>query len=373
MSENANGGTTLNTRHLLPISGYEEPFKTSPWCETTLSANCYSYAINHFLISDDKPQPGDVAVIYNNLAKNNNLRALSSSWVNCTDLHKRIVADGMATWRLLGFAGSGSTILPMSSPVPAAPKSHYKIMAVTTAGDSYAADYHFYKQNAMNLRDIYTCPIKGYTTSAFTGKDNPYQALGLDAFVSHNHLEAFETKSALGFRKDYDLISCKRDLDGMSVPKALARSWTNVKIHVDRIPEYVIRDGNFIVDPFWIMGVNPFAPSAGSLVREREGSLLGVLRGRDELAELTIQQAAKDCMAILSDRRKMPHKNMLIGNWSHKLGHATDPINTDGNGRLILDPRKARRKHGPGGLDYSSFCGAFAVMMGQGIATPPPQ
>jgi hypothetical protein len=67
---------------------------------------------------------------------------------------------------------------------------------------------------------------------------------------------------------------------------------------------------------------------------------------------------------------------MLIGTWSHKLGWGTEPLNTDGSGKLIFNPEKANRNHsnrpalqGRGEFNYDLSCGAFNVLVGYGASS----
>lgn len=359
---------TLNTRHLLPLSGYEFEFSLEPWSESEMSANCYSYAVGHFKLGlSIKTQPGDVARLYDDLRRNYSLNS-NALWRDCVDIKKRIHADGIATWRLLGFKGSGATMFPMSAE-ERAPPGYYKIMSVTdgvTGGPDEMTDYHLIRQDSANLRTLYTLPMYNYIdNSAFRVDKNPYEVLGLDPFVSGNHLEDIATGS-LSERPEFDLISGFKDVG--NVPARLVRSFTNVNIHVGRLPSYVIEEGNFIPDPFWIVGANPFNPDSDTIVARRERELLQLFAGR-ELHCKTIMQAALDCRRIRENPSLMPKKNMLIGLWSHKLGWASGPINSDGNSKLIFDPRRARKQHGD--LHYTNNCSSFAVMRGQGLAAVP--
>ena len=58
---------------------------------------------------------------------------------------------------------------------------------------------------------------------------------------------------------------------------------------------------------------------------------------------------------------------LIVGNkiiirtnvFSHKRGWATEPLLTDAKGKVIKDPRTAKRNYD--GLNYSSYCGSFCV------------
>ena len=50
--------------------------------------------------------------------------------------------------------------------------------------------------------------------------------------------------------------------------------------------------------------------------------------------------------------------------WAHKQGFGGGPVLVDASGRTIRDPRRADRNYG--GLNYSRFCGAYAVKYGAG-------
>lgn len=361
-----NSGTTLNTRHLLPTSGYELQFCQAPWSESTRSGNCYSYALGDFRMDlSSKPQPGDVARKYDDLFSEYDLGKIPL-WRDCVDIEKRILADGVAAWRLLGFSGKGSTVRKISMDGVPDP-GYYKIVAVTddvTGPPDTSTDYHFMRQDSYDMASIYTTPMYNHIGGrAFRTPLNPYEELGISAFVGGNKLERMGT-GAIGRKPAYAAIV--QPGRGGNLPPELSRSIVNTKIHVDRIPEYVIRDGNFLPDPFWIVGANPFNPDARAIVSKRAEALLRYFSG-SELHRLTVEQAAKDCLHIVANPKAMPKKHMLIGLWSHKLGWASGPINTDGDGKLILDPRKARKQHGD--LDYRNVCSSFQVMRGEGLAS----
>jgi hypothetical protein len=50
--------------------------------------------------------------------------------------------------------------------------------------------------------------------------------------------------------------------------------------------------------------------------------------------------------------------------WAHKQGLGGGPVIVDASGRTIKDPRKADRNYG--GLNYTTFCSAYAVKCGAG-------
>lgn len=347
---------------LLPLSGYEYDFTMEPWLTSPKSANCYSYALGHFkLDSKRKPQPGDIARSYDDLRSSHELNR-EGSWRNCGDIRKRVDADGIACWRLLGFKGDGSTIRRVQFERPA-PAGFYKIVAVTDGADG--EDYHFYRQDSAKIAEVYKAPLYCYMNDVeFRSKPNAYEALGIDPFISGNHLEELGPKYEGPLRDAYRTISGEADLG--NVPKELVRSATNLKIHTERLPEHVIR-AKFIPDPFWIVGVNAFNPNARDIARTKYEALR--MLSLNELEVSTLDAAHAQCEAIISNPSSMPKKQFLIGLFSHKLGWATNPINTDSDGKLIFDPRHAAKKHAS--IDYSNACTAFAVMRGQGLATAP--
>lgn len=361
--------TTLNTRHLMPISGFEFVFQRNPWHESEESGNCMSYALGHFKLGAHmKPQPGDIARAYEDLRRGYSLDS-PPTWGDCTDIRKRMLADGVAGWRLLGFSGQGQTIKEMD-PDGVAPPGYYKIMSFTdSSGTTWSpSDYHFYVQNAVNVSKLYTIPLFGFRNdSNVTLPKTPYEELGIDPFVSGNHLEDMGTSQRIASTEAFRKISGESDVG--EVPKHLARSVTNTNIHVSRLPEYVIREGNFLPDPFWILGVHPYNPDSRDLIYRRQQELRQVFDG-NPLHKMTVDQATSDALRISTNPAAMPKKQELIGLWSHKLGWATGAINTDADMKLIFDPRRANRVHS--GTRYDNSCTAFAVMRGQGIGTLPP-
>ena len=77
--------------------------------------------------------------------------------------------------------------------------------------------------------------------------------------------------------------------------------------------------------------------------------------------------AYKDCTLLLKKKRKLVLKHKVIGLWSHKLGWGTKPLNTDGHGKVILNPVLCQRYHG--GYDYDKACQAFLVLRGHGFSS----
>lgn len=85
------------------------------------------------------------------------------------------------------------------------------------------------------------------------------------------------------------------------------------------------------------------------------GDTMKKIAGFFKIPVSRVQTAAKRAGGFREGRRIVFKVNL----WSHKRGWATGPLLTDAKGKMIKDPRKARRDYP--GLNYSNFCSAFCV------------
>lgn len=334
--------TTLNCRFLLPVSGDEYSFMEAPWSERLSGGNCYSLAMGFYnAAATSKTQPGDVAMIYRNMQDRFGLmKPLDVK--DCTELRKRILADGIAMKRILLKSKDGQPFDHLESVVRVAkmdaraPKGFYKIMTVVDAGN----DFHFFRQDMMDLYNIYTCKMYFYVKDKTMAlAPNPYQVLGIDPFS--RNIEAMYDKDSAYPEEKKDAFQKLTGILGpiMEGQEAdLNRAITNVCIHVRRLPAYVIQEGNFIVDPFWILDESDVRgdASASSRLQKKADRLFHFFSTKEKpLQASTVQQALHDCFQILRDPKMAPQKHQLIGVWSQKLGFATPAINCDANRKLI--------------------------------------
>ena len=371
------GRTTLNAeRFLLPISGDELSFREAPWNQNLTGGNCYSFSLNTYKASaTEKPQPGDIAVIYSDMHEPYKLLE-PFDLTKCTTLQRRVMADGIAMKRITDKSKDGQpfdhlkTVIQIGKMQSRPPRGTYKIAAVIDRGN----DYHFFRQDVLDIYNIYTCPIYVYKNqNTFSAPKNPYQVLQIDAFTSGNAImDMYDTKKRYDEATRDAFKKLTRDFGPAfeGAPAYLNRAITNITIHVRRLPRYVIDEGDLLVDPFWLLDT----PDDGTGLRKKADALYDFfVRTNRQLHAQTVQGALRDCERIVRDPTLAPQKHQLIGLWSQKLGFATPAINTDGFMKLILDPRRAMRRFGQGqnGLKYEVFCTAFYVDRNHGITSVP--
>ncbi|GAQ85070.1 hypothetical protein KFL_002190240 [Klebsormidium nitens] len=342
--------TTVRYGFLLPVSGDEYSFREAPWNENVTGGNCYSYAIGHYKASArTKAMPGDIAMLFDDMHEPYGLlQPLDLS--SCTDLSKRIVADGIAMRRILngnengGLFNQNDTVVKPGREENPAPAGHYKIMTVVDPND-----FHLFRQDIMDVYNIYTY---AFTSSQYIS----------DAYDSNRHANEADHTAFRRLCPDFGPAYSNAEAD-------LNRAITNVLIHVKRIPEYIIRKGNFILDPYWLLDC-----SAGQLAHS-DSKLLRLQtyfasRGK-RLHAATVADAIRDAKILESEPRKTPKKHELIGLWSQKLGFATPAINTDADRKLIFNPRYAAREFGSSGLAYRTICSTFYVERNHGTSSLP--
>jgi hypothetical protein len=336
--------------------------------------NCYSYAIGHYKASArTKAMPGDIAMFFDDMHEPYGLLQ-PLDLCSCTDLSKRIVADGIAMRRILNGNENGglfnqnvTTVKPGRKENPA-PPSHYKIMTVVDPND-----FHLFRQDITDVYNIYTCALYAYhDNTTFRVPPNPYEVLKIDAFTSTQYISDAYDSNRHANDADHKAFQRLCPDFGPAYPNAeahLNRAITNVLIHVKCIPEYIIRKGNFILDPYWVLDC-----SAGQLAHS-DSKLLHLQtyfasRGK-RLHVATVADAIRDAKIPESDPRKTPQKHDLIGLWSQKLGFATPAINLDADRKLIFNPRYAAREFGTSGLAYKTICSTFYVERNHGMSSLP--
>ncbi|GAQ91005.1 hypothetical protein KFL_007120090 [Klebsormidium nitens] len=317
----------------------------------------------------------------------------------CADVVNSVLADGVACARLQDLALDGTynkqrtTIKPIG--LTARPETGwYKIVCVMGTEANGDADFHFVRQDIMDMYDLYSITLHGYHDfnrpqscfwfgtplwqggkgGFFTTTPSPYDVLGIHPFTGSRYVESIFTDtsrdpSAYGLkgnlRAAHSYISGAKPID-QNDPN-LNRPRTNIDLHVSRIPEYILSGKNFIPSPFWLVSVDPFVEDCANKVRRRQQELSRIYEGRPgyELHKKTVDDAAKDCIDICNKRRGMPPVHSLIGTFSEKLGFGTGALNTDGAFKLNFDPSKACRYRG--GVHYQSVCTAFSVLHNHGV------
>lgn len=320
----------------------------------------------------------------------------------CDDVVNSVLADGIACARLQDLALDGSyndkwtTVKRMS--LTARPDTGwYKIVCVMGVERTGDADFHFCRQDIMDMYDIYSEQLHGYHDikrpdsrywfgspiwqtckgNFFKTAPSPYDTLGIHPFAGSRYIESVFTDTSRNpnvyglkgglLKQNHSYISATRSLDGQD-PK-LNRPRTNLDLHVSRIPDYILAGRNFIPSPFWLIAVDPFVKDCAAKVIRRQQELVRLYEGRPgyELHKKTVDAATNDCLSICNGRRGMPPIHSLIGTFSEKLGFGTGALNTDGAFKINFDPTKACRYRG--GVHYDTVCTAFAVMYNHGSST----
>jgi hypothetical protein len=395
-------GTTLNLQYLLPCSGFENTFDTFPWDSNLSSGNCYSYALGSAHVQEQKAQPGDIAMSFPDLVQKYKLGDPGVDLTQgCADVVKSVLADGIACARLQDLALDGNyndrwTTITKIGLRDRPETGWYKMVCVMGKEPDGNADFHFLRQDIMDIYNLYSQPLHGYhdinvphsaywfgdpiwgrTGSSgdnfFKTKPNPYDILGIHPFAGSRYIESIFTDTArnpkaYGLKGDlkqaHSFISGRTSLDGQDPD--LNRPRTNIDIHVSRMPEYILKGSNFIPSPFWLISVDPFVKDCATKVRRRQLELRQLYDGVPgyEMHKKTVDDAAKDCVDICNKRKAMPPMHALIGTFSEKLGFGTGALNTDGAFKLIFDPTKACRYRG--GVHYRSVCTAYSVLFNHG-------
>lgn len=392
-------GTTLNAEYLLPCSGFENTFNTFPWNGNLSSGNCYSYALGFAHVQEQKAQPGDIAMDFPDLVRKYKLGDPGVDLIQgCADVVNSVLADGVACARLQDLALNGTyndrwTTIKRIGLTARPETGWYKIVCVMGTEPSGDADFHFIRQDIMDLYDIYSAPLNGYhdfktPKSRFwfgapiwkSSKENfyvtnpsPYDILGIHPFAGSRYIESIFTDTARNpnayclkgnLRQAHACVSSAKAID-RNDPK-LNRPRTNLDLHVSRMPEYILAGKNFIPSPFWLISVDPFVKDCADKVRRRQRELSRIYEGAPgyELHKKTVDDATQDCLDICDKRRGMPPVHTLIGTFSEKLGFGSGALNTDGAFKLNFDPSKACRYRG--GVHYNSVCTAYQILFNHG-------
>lgn len=362
--------TNIDKSKLCPINGSEWTFEDHRkiFYSNIQGSNCYSYALNHPEangIRSKKSVPGDIALAYANI------KHKFTDWQNCDDAIERILSDGevLAKKRKLELK---NVIKPLSGTLKkqmkAKPQNGWRkfILVVDSDGEQKGTptDFHFYAQNKIMIDQIYN--MRRYTALCCERKimPNPYEILNINAFCSDEHLK----RSYRNYSKNHQLHKNKQSAFDCLIQN---RALVNIMLHEDLFPEYA---HGLIVDPWWIFNIRYDERSVDTL-NQVSNTITRQLKSLafDTTRHIRIVKLAKKmCMKLLAKEIILAPKHTVIGHWSHKLGWGTEPLNTDGNGKIILDPslppNNTNRHHG--GYDYDTACKAFVILRGYGSSSP---
>lgn len=361
--------TTLKHSFLCPLSGSEWTYQQHRKIFKTniQGSNCYSYALNHPEsngVRHKKAVPGDIALALHNI------KHKYTDWQSCGNAIERILDDGLSISQKRKYKSNVIKKVPgkLKQQMKTKPPIGWRkfVLVVDSLGEpkGVSTDFHFYAQNKISIDKIYN--IKRVTSLCCGRKimKNPYNMIDVNAFVSDEHIK----RRLRNLKKTNNL-----NQTNLSALKQLLndRAFVNVKLHEDMLPEYA---HSFIVDPWWIFNLSYFDRTKTNLDEKYE--LLA-----DKISALNspkannymkiINHAKKECKDLLNSKKTLEPKYTNIGLWSHKLGWGTEPLNTDGLGKLIFDPTLPEplvyRHHG--GYKYNVACQAFFVLRGHGFTS----
>lgn len=370
--------TNLRSKYLCPISGSEWTFDDHRkiFQENVQGSNCYSYALNHPEPNGhrgNKSVPGDIT---SNLKKKS---FKGTDWQSCGNAIDRILEDGKTVTEKRGVKKYDNVIVKCKGSVDAQmkavpPVGWRKFVLVVDSNDEpdgTPTDFHFYAQNKILIDKMYNIKRSIYTPSHVKLINNPYNVINVNAFCSNEHIK----RVYRNYMKNSQMNSARKDAFKMLMEN---RALANIMLHVDMLPLYAY---DFIIDPWWILDINENLYTTSEIkkvVNKKASSLLEKINTGTNVSNTikgiykkVIDTAKRDCMSLIDGKTTLVPKKTVIGLWSHKLGWGTVPLNTDGNGKLILDPSKCSRKHSDNGYDYDVTCQGFFILRGFGHTSAP--
>lgn len=353
-------------------------------------SNCYSFAMHDFRPEGgraNKAVPGDISTFVKNLYPSNkhirNFQQLyvkrpfvNTNWRSCDEPVYRLLMDGKAAVVLHHLMG---TRLKYDTTVKLVHKNIQKAISTTVkpnwrkvlmvvdarGGDGNSStDFHFFSQHQLHVRDLYDVKLESMLRdgSVIDNDKNVYIAAKISAFASdrdilRRHLPNIST-APLRKRVENELLAPG------------ARALTNLRIHLNRIPDYAIL---FIPRPFWIMGADRSTANVKQKLQETRAKLILQMKAEQNAKGIRVVNAAyNQCISILKDiKGREMQLNDTLGNYSEKAGWASQAMNADGSGKLIMDPILADRNHG--GYDYDKPCAVVKVLDGFGMTSVPPE
>lgn len=333
----------LIRKYTLPLTGTEKTFiDHSKGFEHHIGgSNCYSYAMNHFETNQNRPNktvPGDAFKM--KMSKSHKF----TDWQSCGNAIQRVLDDGTVVQKYYKLK---KKIIKKGKEKIKCETGYRKIcMVVETNAEpkGVPTDFHFYAQNKISVTDLYNMKRVVYPQSE---TPNIYHELGINAFSSSLHIKRMSDHKQNKKSKIEFLIK--------------NRSEININLHVETIPKYML---DFIVDPWWILDLPQGRRSKQHVLKKV--SILKSLFESKPLHKKVLNIAKEQALQNLKGK-KLINKLAVIGIWSHKLGHATKPLNTDGDKKLIFHPGKANRNHGSN-YDYDKVCQYFQVLSGWGTS-----
>jgi hypothetical protein len=373
--------TNLRSKHICPISGSEWTFEDHRkiFNANIQGSNCYSYALNHPEPNGHRPNksvPGDITSMHS--LKRKSFR--NTDWQSCGNAIERILEDGKTVAEKFGVKKHPNVIVKCKGTVKQQLESTpdigwRKFVLVVDSNDEpdgTPTDFHFYAQNKILIDKIYNIKRIIHVPSNVKLINNPYNVLNVNAFCSFEHIK----RSFRNLSRNNRMGTVSKDMELAFQMLSKNRAIANIMLHVDMLPAYAY---DFIIDPWWILDVNENKHSVNtisSVINKKANELIkkinnGMNVNNDfkNIYKKVVNTAKNDCLKLViaqGNEITMISKKTVIGLWSHKLGWGTEPLNTDGNGKLILDPSKCSRKHSLNGYDYDTTCQSFFILSGFG-------
>lgn len=316
--------------------------------------NCYSYAFNHVALNGQRPHKSVPGFLTEFLTGKD---YPETDWQSCEKHVKQRVLDDGKTVSMFYNIGvptvkevRGRSVAHKLLKKPE--KEYRRVVMVLAPGKQrgMSTDFHFYAQRVIPVQELYNVKLRTYTPGNNVKVMNPYHE-------SNVH----PTSSNLQIKRSYQMGNKKCRLLMNSPQNPNNRAISNVILHENIMPKYAV---TYIPDPFWILDIQrheKLKPNLTEIILRKQRALLEELS--NDVHRKIVNRAVK-----LALQNKSAKKDKYVGIWMHKLGWGTGPLNTDGDGKLILNPMKANKYHG--GHDYKITCGVFDVLIGYGLTSP---
>lgn len=317
-------------------------------------SNCYSYAFNHIALNGQRPHKAVPGFLTKYLTGK---KYPETDWQVCEKHVKQRVLDDGKTVSMFYNIGvptvkevRGGSVRSKLAKKPE--KEYRRVVMVLAPGErrGVSTDFHFYAQRVIPVQELYNIKLKKYTSGNGAKVVNPYHE-------SNVH----PTSSNLQIQRSYNMgnTNCKAIMNTPETPNN--RAICNVVLHESIMPKHAMM---YIPDPFWMLDIQrheKLKRDLSEIIHRKMNSLLRELPKKEH--RRIVIRAAK-----LALKNRTTKKDKYVGIWMHKLGWGTGPLNTDGDGKLILNPMKAKKYHG--GHDYKITCGVFDVLIGYGLTSP---
>lgn len=345
-------------------TSFEKKGRQKIYSNNIQGSNCYSYAFDHPALNGQRPHKSVPGLIYETM--NPGVKLKSTNWNKCEQHVKdRVILDGKTMSKLMNWSSpsvkyaKGTT--QMEKITSKSPPLYRKVVMVVapSKNGNVSTDFHFYRMDKIPVEQIYNQPLHIYKNNRKSVYENEYIKLGVNAFLSNYRLEHGPIQGTEALMHKAHIVNTSSN--------PIKRALINLKIHAKTFPSYA---HTFIPNPFWILDIQNsdiHSPNIINIIEKRYTDILkkldGVHNNGSKHDQYKILRAARK-QAL---EGKCMNKTDFIGLWSHKLGWGTDPLNTDGDGRYIVNPKLAKKYHGS--YDYNIVCGVFEVMNGHGATS----